>query len=198
MKCSEDADLAFVVDTSGSISDESFQKQKDFVKVLASSFDPILAEHQLGLIAYSSDSQLEVSFQDKADRKEFELAVDRIPHTKLRTRLDKALELASSRLFTASGGTRSGKRKIMIILTDGRQSQDPDTVPLKDAVLPLRQLGVRIYTVAIGDEVDLKELYQVTERNEDVFPVSDFDDLANMANDIALNTCRVNAPSRGR
>lgn len=197
MKCSEDADLAFVVDTSGSISDENFQKQKDFIKVLASSFDPILADHQLGLISYSSDTQMEVSFQDKADRKEFEQAVDRIPHTKGRTRLDKALELASTRLFTASGGTRSGKRKIMIILTDGRQSQDPDTVPLTDAVLPLRQVGVRIYTVAIGDEVDLKELYQVTERNEDVFPVSDFDDLANMANDIALNTCRVKAPSQG-
>ena len=58
-------------------------------------------------------------------------------------------------------------------------------------------MGVRIYTVAIGDEVDLKELYQVTERNEDVFPVSDFDDLANMANDIALNTCRVKALSQG-
>lgn len=197
VKCSEDADLAFVVDTSGSISDENFQKQKDFIKVLASSFDPILADHQLGLISYSSDTQMEVSFQDKADRKEFERAVDRIPHTKGRTRLDKALELASTRLFTASGGTRSGKRKIMIILTDGRQSQDPDTVPLTDAVLPLRQVGVRIYTVAIGDEVDLKELYQVTERNEDVFPVSDFDDLANMANDIALNTCRVKAPSQG-
>ena len=197
MKCSEDADLAFVVDTSGSISDENFKKQKDFIKVLASSFDPILAEHQLGLISYSSDAQVEVSFQEKADRKQFEQAVDLIPHTKGRTRLDKALELASSRLFTASGGTRSGKRKIMIVLTDGRQSQDPDTVPLKDAVLPLRQLGVRIYAVAIGDEVDLKELHQVSERNEDVFPVSDFDDLANMANDIALNTCRVKLPSQG-
>lgn len=197
MECSEDADLAFVVDTSGSISDENFKKQKDFIKVLASSFDPILAEHQLGLISYSNNAQMEVSFQDKADRKEFEQAVDLIPHTKGRTRLDKALKLASSRLFTASEGSLSGKRKIMIILTDGRQSQDPDTVPLQGAVLPLRQLGVRIYTVAIGDEVDLKELYQVTERNEDVFPVSDFDDLANMANDIALNTCRIKALSQG-
>ncbi|XP_078377620.1 SCO-spondin-like [Oculina patagonica] len=197
VKCSDDADLAFVVDTSGSISDENFKKQKDFVKVLASSFDPTLAQHQLGLISYSSDAQMEVSFQDKADRKEFERAVDLIPHTKGRTRLDKALKLASSQLFTSSGGSRSGKRKIMIILTDGRQSQDPDTVALKVAVLPLKQLGVRVYTVAIGDEVDLKELHQVTERNEDVFPVSDFADLANMANDIALKTCRVRALSQG-
>ena len=198
MECSDDADLAFVVDTSGSITDENFKKQQDFVKVLASAFDPNLAKHQLGLISYSSNAQMEVSFQEKADRKEFEQAVERIKHTKGRTRIDKALKLASSQLFTSSGGSRSGKRKIMIILTDGRQSQDFDTVPLKEAVLPLRQLGVRIFAVAIGNEVDLKELYNVTERNEDVFPVSDFADLANMANDIALKACRIRASSQSK
>lgn len=198
MECSDDADLAFVVDTSGSITDENFKKQQDFVKVLASSFDPALAEHQLGLISYSTNAQMDVSFQEKANRKEFEEAVDRIKHTKGRTRLDKALKLASSQLFTSSGGSRSGKRKIMIILTDGRQSKDFDTVPLTQAVLPLRQLGVRTFAVAIGNEVDLKELYNVTERNEDVFPVSDFADLANMANEIALRTCRIRASSQSK
>lgn len=195
VKCSEEADLAFVVDTSGSISDENFQKQKDFVKALASSFDPTSTEHQLSLISYSTNAQLEVSFKNKTDRKEFEEAVDRVTHTKGRTRLDKALKLASAHLFTASGGTRPDKRKIMIILTDGRQSQDPDTVALQDAVLPLKQLGVKIYAVAIGSEVDLNELHQMTDSKEEVFPVSDFDDLANMANDIALKSCRVSALS---
>lgn len=141
---------------------------------------------------------MEVSFLDKVDTIQFERAVDRVPHTKGRTRLDKALKLAASQMFSANGGTRLRKRKIMVILTDGRQSRDPDTIPLQDAVRPLRQLGVRIYTVAIGDEVDLKELYQVTERKEDVFPVSDFADLANMANDIALKTCKVIALSQGK
>lgn len=198
VKCSEEADVAFVVDTSGSISDENFKKQKDFVKSLASSFDPTSTKHQLGLISYSSNAQMEVSFTDKADRKEFEEAVDRVPHTKGRTRLDKALKLASSQLFTTEGGARSGQPKAMIILTDGKQSQDPDTVPLQDAVRPLKKLGVRIYAIAIGDDVDLNELYEVTESKEDVFTVSDFDDLANMANDIALKSCRIAAPSEGK
>ena len=197
MKCSDDTDVAFVVDTSGSISDENFVKQKDFIKVLASAFDPSIEDHQLGLISYSSDAQVEVSFRDKANAAQFESAVDRVPHTKGRTRLDKALALAATQVFSTSGGTRSGKRKIMVILTDGRQSQDPDTIPLQEAVSPLRKLGVRVYTVAIGDEVDLNELYQVTEGKEDVFPVSDFANLANMATDIALKTCKVK-PFQGK
>lgn len=198
VKCSEEADLAFVVDTSGSITDENFKKQKDFVKALASSFDPTSTKHQLGLISYSTDARLELTFKDKADGAEFDKAVGRVPHTKGRTRLDKALTLASSTLFTADGGTRPDKRKVMIILTDGRQSQDPDTVPLQDAARSLQQLGVKIYAVAIGDEVDLKELHDMTDNREDVFPVNDFDNLANMANDIALQSCRVSALSQGR
>ena len=195
VKCSEEADLAFVVDTSGSINEENFKKQKDFVKALASSFDPSSTEHQLGLISYSTNAQMEVSFKNKTNRKQFEEAVDRVLHIKGRTRLDKALKLASAQLFTASGGTRPDKRKIMIILTDGRQSQDPDTVALQDAILPLKELGVKIYAVAIGSEVDLDELHQMTDSKEEVFPVSDFADLANMANDIALKSCRVSALS---
>ena len=140
MKCSDDTDVAFVVDTSGSISDENFVKQKDFIKVLASAFDPSIEDHQLGLISYSSDAQVEVSFRDKADAAQFESAVDRVPHTKGRTRLDKALALAATQMFSTSGGTRSGKRKIMVILTDGRQSQDPDTIPLQEAVSPYESL----------------------------------------------------------
>ena len=198
MKCSEEADLAFVVDTSGSITDENFKKQKDFVKALASSFDPITTSHKLALISYSGDAQIEASFKDKMDQKGFEKAIDRVPHSKGRTRLDKALDLASSQLFTASGGTRDSKRKVMIILTDGRQSQDYDTVPLAVAVRPLRQLGVKIYAVAIGDEVDLSELNQMTDNKDDVIPVSGFDDLANMANDIALKSCRMAAHSPGK
>ena len=198
MKCSAEADLAFVVDTSGSITDENFKKQKDFVKALASSFDPTAASHQLALISYSGDAQAEVSFKDKNDYKDFEKAIDRVPHSKGRTRLDKALELASSQLFTASGGTRPSKRKVMIILTDGRQSKDYDNVPLTVAVRPLRELGVRIFAVAIGDEVDLSELNQMTDSKDDVIPVSDFDDLANMANDVALKSCRVTAHSPGK
>ena len=184
------------MDTSGSISDENFKKQQDFVKTLASSFDPVSTKHQLGLISYSSNAQIEVSFKDNTDGEEFEKAVDHMLHAKGRTRLDKALKLASSELFTTNGGMRSGQSKTMIIITDGRQSV-ADTVSLKDAVRSLKQLGVRIYAIGIGDEVDLNELQELTKSNEDIFTVNDFNDLANMANDIAPKTCRVPAPSPG-
>lgn len=198
MKCAEEADLVFVLDTSGSITDENFEKQKNFVKALASSFDPAATSHQLALMSYSGDAQIEVTFKNKTIQKDFEKAIDRVSHSKGRTRLDKALQLASSQLFAASGGSRPSVRKVMIVLTDGRQSQDFDTVPLSVAVRPLRQLGVKIYAVAIGDEVDLGELNQITDSRDDVISVSDFDDLANMASDVASKSCRVVALSPGK
>ena len=196
-KCSKQADLTFVVDTSGSISNENFRKQKDFVKALASAFDPSTTKHQLSLISYSTNAQIELSFKDSADLVKFKNVVDRMPHTKGRTRLDKALKLASSQLFTDNGGVNSGKQKTMVILTDGRQSQDPGSVPLKDAVRPLKQQGVRIYVVAVSSELDLKELYELTEKEEDVFTVIDFDDLAKMSNDTVQKICRVSSSLQG-
>ena len=192
-KCSKQADLAFVVDTSGSISNENFRKQKDFVKALASAFDPSATKHQLGLISYSTNAQIEFSFKDSADLVKFKNVVDRMTHKKGRTRLDKALKLASSQLFTDNGGVNSGKQKTMVILTDGRQSQDPGSIPLKDAV----QQGVRIYVVAVSSDLDPKELYKLTEKEEDVFTVIDFDDLAKMANDTAQKICHVSPSLQG-
>lgn len=198
MKCSERADLAFIVDTSGSITDENFKKQKDFVKAIASSFDPSTTNHQLGLISYSTNARMQVSFKDNTKLEEFEKAVDSMLHIKGRTRLDNALKLATSQLFNPNDEINSGQRKSVIILTDGRQSQDPGAVPLQDAVRPLRQLGVRIYVVAVSSELDLEELYQLTEKKDDVFTTSYFDDLAKMANDVARETCRLVAPIKGK
>ena len=193
--CSEEADIAFVVDTSGGISEEDFKKQVKFVKALASSFDPTYTKHQLGLISYGRNAKMEVSFKDKVDREEFEKAVDRMPHTKSRPRLDKALKLASSKLFTAKGGIRSGKKKAMIIFTDGKKSPDPKAVPLKDVIEPLKQLDVQIYAVAIKSQLDQKEL---TKELAHWFTVFDFDLLANMVELIELTTCRIPAPSPGK
>ena len=197
-KCSESADVAFVVDTSGSIGEENFKKEKEFVKAVASSFDTVSTDFQLGLITYSTDAQLQVSFRDNLGPNSFDTVVDNLLYTMGRTRIDKALTLASSELFTTKGGARPGKRKALIILTDGRQSQTSDSVTLKEAIVPLQKLGVRIYTVAIGREVDLEELQQLTERKEDVFSVDDFDDLLNKANEVALKSCKIIALAPGK
>ena len=57
---------------------------------------------------------------------------------------------------------------------------------------------IRIYVVAVSSELDLEELYQLTEKKDDVFTTSYFDDLAKMANDVARETCRLVAPIKGK
>ena len=55
----------------------------------------------------------------------------------------------------------------------------------------------RIYVVAVSSDLDLKELYKLTEKEEDVFTVIDFDDLAKMANDTAQKICHVSPSLQG-
>ena len=86
-------------------------------------------------------------------------------------RIDRALE-TSSMVFD---DTRPGNEKIVILLTAGRQS--PGGKPLKDAVQPLRSIGAKVYVVAIGNRVSVRELIPVVRNSEDVIQVSSFDDL---------------------
>lgn len=105
------------MDSSGSIGDTDYQKEKDFVKSLASTFILSRRNTQAGVIIYSDDAQMYSTFGQYPDIERFKRAVDSLPYLRKRTRIDKALKLASTNLFTSQGGARPDKEDIMVILT---------------------------------------------------------------------------------
>ena len=69
------------------------------------------------------------------------------------TRIDLALWLADTELFTISNGARTCAKKLLILLTDGTQSsasksEDPSTIADE-----LRQTGVELIVIGIGSHV---------------------------------------------
>ena len=59
-----------------------------------------------------------------------------IPYLKGSTATDKALKLASSELFTESGGDRPDKPNVLLIFTDGKA--DLETEPFSTVLPPLK------------------------------------------------------------
>ncbi|XP_048579839.1 uncharacterized protein LOC5504566 isoform X2 [Nematostella vectensis] len=183
-QCVYKADLGFLMDASRSIGEEDFQKERDFVKSLASSY--ALDETLTGVITYSDEAKIVIPLGHfTADG--FRQAVDRVRYTHGRTRIDKALKLAASDLFTQNGGR--GVPKLMVILTDGVQTPDPDAVPLDQAVIPLRKKGVKLFAVGVGPYVKPSELRLLVESEADLFYAKDFDDLLRKAAEISIRTC---------
>jgi uncharacterized protein YegL len=189
IQCSARVDLAFLMDASGSIGQRDFQKERDFVKAMASSFTFARDQTLAAVITYNDKANLDIPFGRHLNRDSFRLEVDQVPYTLGQTRIDKALAMATEKVFTRSAGSRPGFPKMVVILTDGVQTKDPDAIPLGKAVLPLRRAGVQVIAVGIGSHVDRNELRQMVERSSDVYTVTDFDDLLKKAYDIAQRTC---------
>jgi collagen type VI alpha len=177
------------MDASNSIGEADFQKERDFVHSLAAAFTFGRNETAAGVITYSDEASLNIPLGSHISADRFRQAVESIPYILGRTRIDKALKLASTDIFSERGGTRPGFPKLMVILTDGVQTPDPDAIPLGEAVIPLQTKGVTIFAVGVGSKINRNELRSMVQRDDDVFTATDFDDLLRKAYQISERTC---------
>lgn len=92
-------------------------KQKEFVKSLVSTFNISPYASQAGAIVYSDDAVITAKFDQYPYLHLFKQAVDRFYYMGKRTRIDKALKLASKTLFTWKAGALPANENIMVILT---------------------------------------------------------------------------------
>ena len=105
--------------------------------------------------------------------------------------ISQVLKLAAEDVFTARSGARVGVPKVMVILTDGQQSNDNDAVPIQDAMVPLQQLSVQVQVVAIGSQVNHVELRKFVGNEQDILSVQDFNSLFNYSRQAAVKTCNI-------
>ena len=167
-------DLAFIVDSSASIQEINYQKEKEFVKRLAHSFGVAPGQSRAALVLYSTSPSIKAAFDQYHTLEEFHKAVDELPYEKGLSRIDLALEKASQEIFPQA---RKGVPKIAILITAAKQTQAADNKGLKEASDPLRSAGVHVLAVGIGSGVDPDELRLVTESEDDVVVAQGLPDL---------------------
>ena len=183
--CSYFLDIIFVLDSSRSMDVRQYQKQKEFVKRLAKIFN-VGEGSRAAAIIYSDDPILSIDFDRYSTQDDFLDGIEGLPYIMQRTRIDKALAMASRVLLDS----RPGFPTAVIIMTDGRQTRDPDYVPLDEAAAPLHKAGARVLVVGIGPQISVPELQLMVNDSSDVFPVGSFDALVNAASDVALKSCQ--------
>lgn len=167
-------DVAFLIDSSGSIGEVNFEKQKDFVNVLAQKIGISPKQGRSAIVVYHGTASVRARFGDFKNTGDFQRAVRNLQYTRGRSRIDKALNVAARDVFPDA---RNGVEKIAIVLTDGHQTHDIGAQSLKEASEPLRRAGVRVIVIGVGGDVSRSELRLMVESDEDVVIVNDFDDL---------------------
>lgn len=158
--CEKAIDVAFILDSSGSIMQDEFSEARDFVKAIMETLTISRGSSHVGLMIYSDEARIMAKFNKIQSEKDLDHALDSLPHLRGRTRIDIALKLASAELFTRNGGMRSSQSvpKVAMVITDGRQSPAADAIRLDEAVAPLLVRGVKVLAIGVGDKIDREEL----------------------------------------
>lgn len=186
------ADIAFVVDSSFEVGRDNYNKEKDFVKSLAKTLNLATGKSRGSVIIYSSVASTAIKFDDHSNSTTFDKAVDNLPYLGTLRRMDLGLREGAAVMTEA----RPGVPRIVVLLTTGRQGLSRDS--LDESVKPLKDLGVKVFVVAIGSRPDDQELLPVVDQPDDLLGVSSFNDLASQTRPIAkhiVNNTGKRAPS---
>ena len=184
-KHSDGANIAFIIDSSGSWGKTNYGRLKTFVKEVMTSVVGNVSQLEVAVVLYSYYVSAKLDFSQKFKLQSFLSIIDNLPWKKSVTRTDKALIFSSEYIFTNDTlSRRQNVPMIAILITDGKTTVFPDVVPVSNASEPLKQKSVRIFAVGIGGGVDPLELFEITERKNDVILAYSFLPIVDIADNL--------------
>ncbi|KAM6307010.1 integrin alpha-X-like [Podargus strigoides] len=182
------SDIVFLVDGSGSIMSEDFERMKTFITQVMRRFES--TDTRFALMEFSSAPSLRFDFAafaglSPAGREE---EVRRMPQSKGTTCTASAIQTVLRRLFTARNGARESAHRILIVVTDGQKFGDP--LEYGDVIPKAAQAGIIRYAIGVGSAFThheaAAELRTIASEpsQEHVFRVDNFDALQGIQNQL--------------
>ena len=147
------------------------------MKSLAATFGISDDGGRAGVVTFSYYTEHSIKLNQHTDLASFNDAVDDIALMGSTTRIDKALRLTQKEMFTLANGGRPGVSKLLVVLTDGSQTQDAGAEDPGDVADELRKAGIRVIAVGIGKGVNTTELAHIAGEAKNVFSAASFDEL---------------------
>nr|XP_020848382.1 vitrin [Phascolarctos cinereus] len=180
--CLNSADIGFVIDGSSSVGTGNFRTLLQFVANLSKEFEISDTDTRIGAVQYTYEQRLEFGFNKYSTKLDVLNAIKRVNYWSGGTSTGAAIHYALEHLFKNS---KPNKRKLMILITDGR-SYDDVRVPAMAA----HQNGVITYSIGIAwaaqDELEVIATHPTKDHS---FFVDEFDDLYRSVPKIIQNIC---------
>ena len=156
------ADIIFLMDSSFDVDQNTFNRQKSFVKSMVRSLTLSPEKSRVAVIGFGNVPIEIVRFSSSQDVAAITREVDNARKVVGRRNIAKVLEFVASVLDKA----RPSVPKVVILLTAG--SELYLTAPSK----ALRDLGTNRYVIAIGPNADEEELTPIIDEPRDLFTVA--------------------------
>ena len=171
------ADIVFLVDTSSLVGTLDFTSQRQFVKFMAKSLNVGPEKSRAAIITYGGTSSPTDASDMHSSLSAFGLAVDGSRYIAGPRKINNAVDSA----VTLFGIARPKVKKVVVLLTGGKQSYLQDVPLLKQSFKNMRASGAKAYIIAIGSDHEKEELLPGVESPEDIFAVASFESLVSQA-----------------
>uniref|UniRef100_A0A8C1SM34 Cochlin n=1 Tax=Cyprinus carpio TaxID=7962 RepID=A0A8C1SM34_CYPCA len=180
--CLNANDIAFVIDGSSSVGTGNFRTVLQFVANVTQEFEISDTDTRVGIIQYTYEQRLEFAFGQHNNKADLLNAIKRINYWSGGTSTGAAITFAADQLFSKS---KPNKRKIMIVITDGRSYDD-----VRAPALAVHRKGVIAYSIGIAWAAQDELEYIATDPDrEHSFFVDEFDNLYKYVPKIIHNIC---------
>ncbi|XP_042302943.1 LOW QUALITY PROTEIN: vitrin [Sceloporus undulatus] len=180
--CLNSADIGFVIDGSSSVGTGNFRTVLQFVANISKEFEISDTDTRIGAVQYTYEQRLEFGFEKHSTKQDVLNAIKRINYWSGGTSTGAAINYAFDQLFSKS---KPNKRKIMILITDGRSYDD-----VQGPATAAHQNGVIAYSVGIAWAAqDELEAIATDPDKEHSFFVDEFDSLYRFVPRIIQNIC---------
>ncbi|KAM9726922.1 vitrin isoform 3-T4 [Menidia menidia] len=181
--CLNANDIAFVIDGSSSVGTGNFRTVLQFVANVTREFEISDTDTRVGAVQYTYEQRLEFAFGQYDNKAELLNAIKRVNYWSGGTSTGAAITYAAEQLFSKS---KPNKRKIMIVITDGRSYDD-----VRAPALAVHRQGVIAYSIGIAWAAQDELEYIATDPDkEHSFFVDEFDNLYKFVPKIIHNICQ--------
>ncbi|XP_051945763.1 vitrin isoform X5 [Xyrauchen texanus] len=181
--CLNANDIAFVIDGSSSVGTGNFRTVLQFVANVTREFEISDTDTRVGVVQYTYEQRLEFAFGQHNNKADLLNAIKRINYWSGGTSTGAAITYTADQLFSKS---KPNKRKIMIVITDGRSYDD-----VRAPALAVHHKGVIAYSIGIAWAAQDELEYIATDPDkEHSFFVDEFDNLYKYVSKIIHNICQ--------
>ncbi|XP_066440926.1 collagen alpha-6(VI) chain-like [Eleutherodactylus coqui] len=177
-----EADVMFLVDSSGSIGIDEFNKMKVFMKSLVNNTEVGPNNVQFGIVQFSDNPKEELELNKDGTKAIIWEAIDKMGYIGETTYTGKALEFVSQ-YFTGNKGARLNVNKFLILITDG-EAHDEVKLPSES----LRNSGVNIISVGIFN-ASKPQLLEISGKIERVHYLESFETLKTIEDELIFGIC---------
>jgi len=192
--CEVPTDVLLGIDLSGSMNDDGGTPPQPITSVLTAAGDFVerLQEgDQAGVVTYATEATVEAQLTPNRDAVRGIIAGLSIDPAEERGSTNTGAALMRGEEELNSPRHNFDARRVMVLLSDGLATapdEDPEEYAL-EAAATLKESGVEVFTIGLGEQVDADLMRQIASSNEHYFPAASGGTLDRIYRSITESIC---------